>query len=297
MADRDIYLKIEQVPGYSPVDPDPMAPIEYRRDCMYNHGHEDGHVPVSEANARRLEAIVYREYYDPAYLVPVPDKIVDADVNEPAFHRRVPGTVLYAHPGERLNIHVFNGDTTPHSLHMHGLRYGADSDGSWPFGTQSSDGRRSDEICPGDTWTYIFDVEEGMEGAWPFHEHWQHISENVNRGLFGGLVVLPRIHKPPPRFELPKPWEILLTERLGPGPGPRRPVFPGGHHGGRAAGADGCWRPRRSCRPDRCCRSPPATSSSCRSWSTCTTSSTYLVGCIPVHGRSQFCTFRCSSTR
>ena len=30
---------------------------------------------------------------------------------------------------------------------MHGLRYGIDSDGSWPFGTQTLDGRRSDEYA------------------------------------------------------------------------------------------------------------------------------------------------------
>ena len=64
-----------------------------------------------------------------------------------------------------------------------GLRYGIDSDGSWPLGTQSSDGRRSDEICPGQHWTYHFTVTEEMVGAWPFHDHSRHIAESVNRGL------------------------------------------------------------------------------------------------------------------
>ena len=237
MADRDIYLRIEPVPGYSPVDPDPMAPIEYRRDCMYNHGHEDGRVPITEANARRVDAIVYREYYDPGYLIPVPDKIVDADINEPAFHSRVPGAVLYAHPGERLHIHVKNADSTPHSLHMHGLRYGADSDGSWPFGTQSTDGRRSDEICPNDSWTYTYDVTADMVGAWPFHEHWQHISDHVNRGLFGGLVVLPTRVRQPPRWELPKHIEELIKVRLAEGVGAAPLAAAGGHAGMAAMGA------------------------------------------------------------
>jgi len=67
-----------------------------------------------------------------------------ADVNEPAYTRRVPGTVIYAQPGDILRIHVKNADITPHSFHLHGLRYGIDSDGSWPFGTQSTDGRRSE---------------------------------------------------------------------------------------------------------------------------------------------------------
>ncbi len=206
MAVRDVYLKIETIPGYSPVEPDDHVspPIQYRRDCMRNMGHEDGTVPDDEAAARRLTALIYREYLDAQYLIPKPDKLVAADVNEPAFVRRVPGTVIYAQPGDWLRIHVKNGDVAPHSFHLHGVRYGIDSDGSWPFGTQSDDGRRSDEICPGQTWTYTFQVTEETVGAWPFHDHYRNIGANVNRGLFGALVVLPEHeHEQLPRFPLP----------------------------------------------------------------------------------------------
>lgn len=193
MAVRDIYLKIETIAGYSPVEPDDHVspPIQYRRDCMRNMGHEDGTIPGDEVAARRLTALIYREYLDPGYVLPKPDKLVAADINEPAFSRRVPGTVIYARPGDWLRIHVKNGDAVPHSFHIHGLRYGIDSDGSWPFGTQSSDGRRSDEICPGQSWTYTFGVTDETVGAWPFHDHCRQIGAAVNRGLFGGLVVLP----------------------------------------------------------------------------------------------------------
>lgn len=229
MAIRDIYLKIEEIPDYSPVDPDPTSPTPYRRDCMRNPGHENGTIPQSEAAARTLNALVYREYLDPSYLVPKPDKIVATDVNEPAFHRRVPGAVLYAHPGDRLRIHVLNEDSMPHSLHMHGLRFGIDSDGSWPLGTQSSDGRRSDEICPGDSWTYTFDVTEDMVGPWPFHDHYQHIADNVNRGLFGGLIVLPKAYKPPPPFKLPGKLQDLIDEPPRGFPRFPKPVLGGAH--------------------------------------------------------------------
>lgn len=210
MAIRNYYLRIEEIPNYSPVDPDPTSPVPYRRDCGYNPGHESGTIPQSEVTARTLNALVYREYLDPNYLIPKPDKIVQADINEPVYHRRVPGAVLYARPGDRLRIHVLNADTMSHSLHMHGLRFGIDSDGSWPLGTQSSDGRRSDEICPGDRWTYTFDVTDEMLGAWPFHDHFQHISDNVNRGLFGGLIVLPKSVKQPPPFKLPPEIERFV---------------------------------------------------------------------------------------
>ena len=203
MAIRNVYLKIEPILDYSPVEPSGHAAANYRRDCMRNPGHEDGTIPLSEVDARRLDVLVYREYLDPAYLIPKPDKLVLADVNEPVFAHRVPGTVIYAHPGDHLHIKVVNADTMPHSFHVHGLSYGIDSDGSWPFGTESSDGRRSDEICPGQYWVYHYTVTDEMLGAWPFHDHSRHIAESINRGLFGGIVVLPAVHRPPRGMVLP----------------------------------------------------------------------------------------------
>ena len=209
---RDIYLKIERIEEYSPVQPQEKSvpPIEYGRDCMRNKGHEDGTIPEAEIAARSLTALVYREYLDPDYLVPKVDKLVHADINEPVFDRRVPGTVIYTRPGETLCIHVLNGDTESHSLHLHGLVYGIDSDGAWPFGTESADGRRSDEICPGQSWTYRFRVTEDAIGVWPFHDHGSHgIHESIDRGLFGGIVVLPPGIKPPPTMKIPPTYPAL----------------------------------------------------------------------------------------
>src|SRR5687767_7392279 len=103
---RDVYLKIERLPGYSPVAPAEEEHARYGRDCSRMHGHEDGMVPGTEIDQRRLDALVYREYLDPAYTTPKLDPIVAADVNEPPALRRVPGTVIYADPGDRLFIHV-----------------------------------------------------------------------------------------------------------------------------------------------------------------------------------------------
>lgn len=226
MAIRNIFLRIEPIAGYSPVEPSGHAAANYRRDCMRNPGHENGTIPMSEVDARRLDALIYREYLDPGYLIPKPDKLVLADVNEPVFAHRVPGTVVYAHPGDHLHIKVVNADTMPHSFHVHGLSYGIDSDGSWPFGTQSTDGRRSDEICPGQYWVYHYTVTDEMLGAWPFHDHARHIAESINRGLFGGIVVLPRAHKPPHHMVLPplvagylkSKYADLLIDHHEPGP-------------------------------------------------------------------------------
>jgi len=242
---RDIYLKIERIPDYSPVEPDDHVspPISYRRDCMRNMGHEDGTIPDDEVAARRLTALIYREYIDPQYLVPKPDKLIAADINEPAFTRRVPGTVIYARPGDWLRIHVKNADSSPHSFHIHGLRYGIDSDGSWPFGTQSDDGRRSDEICPGQTWTYTYQVTEETIGAWPFHDHYRNIGTYINRGLFGGLVV-EKEHEYLPRFPFPPHFEERVREALEHLEGkPRRALKP--QHTARAVGMEGMGSMRR----------------------------------------------------
>jgi plastocyanin len=217
MAIRNIYLRIEQIFNYSTVEPElkVMPPKQYGRDCMRNPGHDDTSIPVAEVNARKLTALVYRQYLDPGYLIPKLDKLIVADVNEPVFSRRVPGALIYARPGDRLKIHVLNGDSMVHSFHVHGLAYGIDSDGSWPLGTQSVDGRRSDEICPNQTWTYIFDITDDMVGAWPFHDHSRFLGDAIKRGLFGAIVVRDEEHERDSEsdLELPEDIERLLEGR------------------------------------------------------------------------------------
>lgn len=209
---RHIYLKIDKLPAYSPVAPDDAEHARYRRDCMRNQNHEETYIPETEVERRRLDALVYREYLDPEYLILKTDPLVPADINEPRAERRIPGTVIYSEPGERLFVHVCNADDEPHSLHVHGLVYGVDSDGTWPFGVADVNGRRSDAICPGNTWCYVFDVTEETIGAWPFHDHHMHIEEVVDRGLFGGIVVCdPRC--PKPDYEVPLFFHKLRPQR------------------------------------------------------------------------------------
>ncbi len=77
MPIRNIYLKIQTIPDYSPVAPDSHVapPIVYARDCMRNAGHENTTIPPDEVNARRLTALVYREYLDRIgkFIFPIPE--------------------------------------------------------------------------------------------------------------------------------------------------------------------------------------------------------------------------------
>jgi FtsP/CotA-like multicopper oxidase with cupredoxin domain/sugar lactone lactonase YvrE len=186
---RDIFLQIEPLPDYSPLAP-LLCARRYGRDCQFNEGHELGRIPAEEILAKRLNAVVYREYLDPDYTQPNTAPLIPSDKMEPPWNRRVPGALLWARPGEQLRIHVRNADPNDcHSFHLHGLRYGIESDGAWPRGVAARDGRRSDEILPGESWTYIFDITEEMIGAWPFHDHVRMVAHNMNRGLIGGLIV------------------------------------------------------------------------------------------------------------
>ena len=57
---------------------------------------------------------------------------------------------------------------------------------------------------PGQSWTYSFEITDEMLGAWPFHDHYRDIGMSVNRGLFGGIIVLPEEECDRlPRFPLP----------------------------------------------------------------------------------------------
>lgn len=203
MRCRDLYLRIEKLPAYSPVAPGGTEHGRYGRDCMRMHGHEDSHIPQAEIERRRVDAVVYREYLDPGYTTPNTAPLVAQDVIEPMWDQRVPGAVLYAEPNERLHVHVRNDDTEPHTFHVHGLAYGIDSDGAWPFGVADAEGHRSDAICPGDEWCYVFDVTNDTVGCWPFHDHLMDIEAAVNRGLFGGLVVR---HPAGPKPDLEVPF-------------------------------------------------------------------------------------------
>ena len=186
---QNIYLKITKIPDYSPVYPDPNSDYPYRVDCFRRAGHEDGTITDDEVQLRKLTAVVYQPYTDETFTDIDESPLIDTDITEPSVERRVPGVVVYTRPGRRLRITVLNDDSVPHSLHMHGVQYGIDSHGAYPFGVKNKSGVRSDQICPGGTHTYVYDVTREMTGCWVFHDHFMHIGENARLGVIGGLIV------------------------------------------------------------------------------------------------------------
>ncbi len=211
---QDVYLKIEPIVDYSPVDPEPGGGYAYRRDCLRRMGHEDGTIKEDEVNMKKFTALVYREYTDDTYTTMVPDKLIATDISEPSVARRIP-SVIYTQPGRRLRIHVLNGDDAPHSLHMHGLQYGIDSDGAYPLGVPNKDGVRSDAICPGEKYIYEYDVKREMTGCWVFHDHYKALGEMARLGLIGGVVVRDPCW-PAADLEVPFFMHVLAGRRAAP---------------------------------------------------------------------------------
>jgi hypothetical protein len=112
-----------------------------------------------------------------------------ADMNEPAFDWGAPARSSI--PAQELCCaSIKNADTARRSFHLQGLSVEL-TPTAWLFGAQSADEHRSDEICPGQTWTTP-NVTGEMMDAWPFYDHYRDIEASVNRGLLGGLMALPR---------------------------------------------------------------------------------------------------------
>ncbi len=95
-----------------------------------------------------------------------------------AFNGQVPGPVIRARQGERLEIKVRNDLPEPTTVHWHGLRVPVGMDGV-PHLSQKP-------IEPGETFAYDFALEDA--GTFWYHPH-INSSEQVGRGLYGALIV------------------------------------------------------------------------------------------------------------
>lgn len=98
-----------------------------------------------------------------------------------AYNGRVPGPTLRARQGERLRLRFHNGDSTAHSLHVHGVHPAA-MDGIEP-------------VLRGQSTVLEFDLPHA--GLYPYHCHVPPVARHVGKGLYGLLVVDPPTPLPP----------------------------------------------------------------------------------------------------
>ncbi len=111
-----------------------------------------------------------------------------------AYNASVPGRLIEAKQGDRLEIDFGNGLSDPSTVHWHGIRIANAMDGV-PFLTQ-------EPVAPGRRFRYAFDVPDA--GTYWYHPHLG-TPEQVGRGLYGALIV----HEPdPPAVDRDLVWMV-----------------------------------------------------------------------------------------
>jgi hypothetical protein len=119
--------------------------------------------------------------------------ISDINTNDPVlynawtFNDTIPGPTMRMTEGDHVQITVYNSNssTHAHSLHMHSIHTG-DADGmTGPAGT----------IPPGGHFTYSFVASP--YGLYPYHCHVEPIKTHLNHGLYGAMIIDPKIPREP----------------------------------------------------------------------------------------------------
>ena len=118
--------------------------------------------------------------------------------NSPEHQDYIPGPLLHARVGDKLEIHFKNEDTVfnrPHSMHFHGVRYKPSSDGAYLPGFSGPDA----DVKPGKTWTYKLTATNQSVGVWPYHDHSPSMDDSIAGGMYGALSILGRHQVAPDR--------------------------------------------------------------------------------------------------
>jgi FtsP/CotA-like multicopper oxidase with cupredoxin domain len=135
-----------------------------------------------------MRTVVYRRFtrnwekYRPNY----PDLVADND--------GIPGPTIRARVGDTVFVHFKNMDTfrnARHSMHFHGFRYQFPSDGSYIPGVSG----RGANLAPGQTFTYRLEARRGSRGTWPYHDHSSTMTESIDGGMYGALLIYGRNEK------------------------------------------------------------------------------------------------------
>jgi FtsP/CotA-like multicopper oxidase with cupredoxin domain len=121
----------------------------------------------------------------------------------------MPGPLIRARVGDTILVHFKNLDNEferPHSMHFHGVSYGAGSDGSYIPGFSGPGAN----VKPGETFTYRLKAGPGSAGVWPYHDHSPSMMESLEGGLYGAVSILGKHERRPDRENV-----IVLAPQFG----------------------------------------------------------------------------------
>ena len=101
------------------------------------------------------------------------------------YNGSIPGPTLRMTEGDSVQVTVINNgsNSLPHSMHMHSIHTGEMDGVTGPGGA----------IQPGQNFTYMFTAAPA--GVYPYHCHVNPISDHINRGLFGAMIIDPKTER------------------------------------------------------------------------------------------------------
>ena len=98
------------------------------------------------------------------------------------FNGTVPGPVIRATEGDRLNVRFTNASPHPHTIHFHGI-HPSNMDGVFEV------------VQPGGAFTYDFVARPF--GMHMYHCHVGPIKKHIHKGLYGAFIIDPAVPRPP----------------------------------------------------------------------------------------------------
>lgn len=110
----------------------------------------------------------------------------------------IPGPTIVMTEGDTAQVtlkHGIKGSSDPVSLHVHGVHFDIDSDGTLKILNQVSD----QAAFPEKSYTYKWTAAPGTAGTWAYHDHafGNPMVGAEDKGLYGTLIVNPKSGKVP----------------------------------------------------------------------------------------------------
>lgn len=111
----------------------------------------------------------------------------------------IPGPTLVMTEGDTAEVTLqqgVEGSPLPVSIHVHGVHYKIDSDGTM----KSLNGVADEAAFPGKPYTYKWTAAPGTAGTWPYHDHTFGPNPMLgaeDKGLYGALIINPASGKVP----------------------------------------------------------------------------------------------------
>ena len=100
------------------------------------------------------------------------------------YNGAVPGPTIEMYEGDEAEITLINELDVPVSVHVHGVHYKIDSDGTWHTRSYAP---------PGGKYVYRWIAAPGTAGYWHYHDHVIGPGldgvRGIERGLYGALIV------------------------------------------------------------------------------------------------------------